>query len=268
MENEPQHSVITYLKARSGMRGPFNDGRKIGLVLPGGMMTGVNGAGAMCALQALGLAQSFDVIYTASAGFPNASYLLSENTEVGSSIYYEELSGSNFIHFWKFWEPVSFDEAVRAVRDIKPVDCDMIWNSATDLMLRLSDYSNSDRKRIYLDLKEYPKTAYFNLLKAAISSPIITRCTKIDLRKLCDGHITNKDVTTHIKHALDTDCTDLLIIYNQEVQKDLCNLPPAERYFEVVPTGAARISVFETNPETLKNAHSIMREHVLEIFKR
>ena len=259
--------VLKNIQSRKGMVGPFNDGRKIGLVLPGGMMTSVNGAGAMCALQALGLAQSFDVIYAASGGFPNASYLLSENTEVGSSVYYEEFSGSRFIHLYKFWEPISFNWAIESVRDRKPLDCKKLWDSKTDLVLRLSDYSDADRKRIYTHLKDYPVTEYFNLLYAAIASPIFTRCTKIHFRKLCDGHITNKDVVDHINHALNSDCTDLLIIYNQEVQKELTSLSDSERHFEISPTGFSGIGVFETRSEALKKAHQAMKNQVLQIFR-
>jgi predicted patatin/cPLA2 family phospholipase len=262
-----QHTVLKNIIDRKGMRAPFSDGRKIGLVLPGGMMTCVNGAGAMCALEALGLTQAFDVIYTASGGFPNASYLLSDNTEVGSSIYYEELSGNQFINFWKFWEPVSFDRAIEAVRDIKPIDREKIWDSNTEVILRLSNYSDKDKKRIYVHLKDHSKNEYFDLLKAAISSPILTRCMKIDFKKLCDGQITNRDIIDHVRYALDSDCTDLLIMYNYEAQKDLTALSGNERYFEIVPTGASKISVFETRGDVLKKAHGAMKEHVLGLFE-
>lgn len=267
MPETQKHQVLEKILARAHRKAPFNDGRKIGLVLPGGMMTGVNGAGVMCALQELGLAQSFDVIYTASAGFANASYLLAENTEVGSSIYYEEFSGSQFIHLWKVWEPVSYDRAIEAVRDIKPIDCDKIWSSATDFVLRLSDYSDAGKKRVYIHVKEYPTSDYFNLFRAAISSPIITRCTKIHLRKMCDGQITNKDVISLVQTALDSDCTDLLIVYNQEAQRDIVKLPKAERHFEIVPEPASKIGLFETRAEVLKKAHGAMKMHVLSLFQ-
>ena len=263
-----EHPVIKNLLTRKGKSAPFNDNRKIGLVLPGGMMTGINGAGAMCALQALGLTQAFDVIYTASAGFANASYLLAENTEIGSSIYYEEFSGNKFINFWKVWEPVDYDWAIKSVRDIKPIDRDKIWSSATDLVLRLSNYSDTDKKRIYVHIKEYPKTEYFNLFLAAISSPILTRCTKIDLKKLCDGHITNRDLIDQIKYALKGDCTDLFIIYNHIGQDGLLPLPNSDRYFEITPKGDSRIGVFETRSDVLKKSHSAMKEQVLDIFNK
>jgi predicted patatin/cPLA2 family phospholipase len=263
-----KHSVIKNLEKRMGMSAPFNDGRKIGLVLPGGMMTGVNGAGAMCALEALGLTQAFDVVYTASAGFANASYLLSQNTEIGSTIYYEEFSGKNFIDFWKFWQPVNYDWAVKSVRNIKPVDRDKIWALATDFVLRLSNYSDAHKKRIYLHIKEHNKEEYFDLFRAAISQPLVTRCTKIDFKKLCDGHLTNRDLIDQIKYALASDCTDLLIIYNHMGQVGLYDLDSSERYFEVVPTQDSRISLFETRGDVLKKAHRAMKEQILDIFKQ
>jgi predicted patatin/cPLA2 family phospholipase len=261
-----QNSVIKNLQARRGMHAPFNDEKKIGLVLSGGMMTGINGAGAMCALQALGLAKAFDVIYTASAGFPNASYLLSENTEVGSSVYYEEFSGNRFINFWRFWEPVSVDWAVHCTRDIKPIEYKKLWDCGTELFLRVID-STDQKKRIYLDIKQYPESVYFNLLRASISAPFITEGVQIGLKKFYDGHVTNRDVIEHIQFALAGDCTDVLIIYNQEIQRDLLSLPKSEKYFEITPAGHSKIGKFETRAHVLKKAHSAMKEQVLKLLK-
>ena len=206
-------------------------------------------------------------VLAASGGFPNASYLLSEKTEIGSSIYYEEFSGTRFVHLWRFWQPISVDWAIHCVRDIKPIDQNKIWNSGTEIFLRLANYSDRGRNRVYLRLKEYPESEYFNLLRAAISSPVLTRCTKVHVRKLCDGQVTNSDVINHVRYALDSDCTDLLIIYNQEVQKELTSLPLSKRYFEVVPNGASKISIFETRTKILKKAHQAMKEQTLAIFR-
>ncbi len=266
MTQQQKHSVIEKLLLRKGKSGPFVDGRKIGLVLPGGLMSGVNGAGAMCALQALGLAQSFDVIFSASAGFPNASYLLAEDTERGSTIYYEEFSGKRFIHFWKFWNPIDFDWAVKSVRSIKPLDYKKIWESKTDLILRVSDYSDTFKKRVYLRMHDYSPDEYFDFLRASISSPVFSRCAKIHLRKLCDGHITNKDVIEQINYALASDCTDLLIIYNQKSQKEIAKLVPNERFLEITPSGDSNISVFETRSDVLKKAHADMKQKTFALF--
>jgi len=96
------HPVIQHILQRKGVKVPVNDGRKITLVLFGGLMSSVRGASAMVVFQDLGLSYSFDSIYTVSAGFPNASYMLSGDTRLGTSIYYDDLSGSRFFNFFVF----------------------------------------------------------------------------------------------------------------------------------------------------------------------
>lgn len=80
------HPAIEHIAARRGKKVPIHDNRKIALVLMGGLMTGTRGAGAMIALEQLGLAHAFDFIYTASAGFPNACYMLTKNSRLGASV--------------------------------------------------------------------------------------------------------------------------------------------------------------------------------------
>src|SRR4051812_20785555 len=85
------HPVIAHLLERKGKAAPFNDGRSIALVHFGGIMTGVRGAGALVALDELGLTHAFDDIYATSAGFPNACFFLTNNIHMASKIYSENL---------------------------------------------------------------------------------------------------------------------------------------------------------------------------------
>ena len=94
------HPVIQHILNRRGKKVPVNDGRKITLILFGGVMTGIRGAASMIVFEDLGLSGSFDSIYSSSSGFPNAAYLLSGQTRLGTSIYYEELSGSKFLNLY------------------------------------------------------------------------------------------------------------------------------------------------------------------------
>ena len=52
------HSVIEHILARKDKAVPVNDGRKIALVLYGGLMTGVCGAGALQAFKEMGLGKA------------------------------------------------------------------------------------------------------------------------------------------------------------------------------------------------------------------
>lgn len=69
------------------------------LLFMSGGMRGVAGAGVAVALCDLGLHEAFDVVIGASAGAPDAAYLLNGPSRVrlGASIYYEECTTEHFI---------------------------------------------------------------------------------------------------------------------------------------------------------------------------
>ena len=252
--------VIKNILARKGMKGPFNDGRKIGLVLPGGCMTGAIGAGAVTALEDLQLTYAFDFIYTTSAGFPNASCFLSGNMKFGSSVYYEGLKNRRFINFLKFWKPIDFERVVNVIRDIKAVDCKKLWECETEVFLKVDKKFNSPE---FIKLKDCSPLEYFDILKTSIFFPYISKGGIIKKKKYFDGAITDKDHDDFILNAVRSDYTDLLIIYNQKRQK-LFGISFSEDILEITPDND--ISIFETNPRILKEACDKMEKKVLEVF--
>jgi predicted patatin/cPLA2 family phospholipase len=60
-------------------------------------MRGVIAAGAVTALDHLGLAQRFDAVYGVSAGALNAAYMLAGQAALGTSIYFEDLPAARFL---------------------------------------------------------------------------------------------------------------------------------------------------------------------------
>src|SRR3989344_6231968 len=131
------HPVIEHLNNRRNKAVPINDGRKIALVSFGGTMTGINGAGAMIALEELGLSYAFDEIYAISAGFCNVSCLLSKQTNMGTSIYYEDLCSKTFFNLFRFWNVVNIDFLIHVLNNIKKLDVKKILNSKTRLFVKL-----------------------------------------------------------------------------------------------------------------------------------
>ena len=85
--------------------------KKVVLYFGGGAMSGVFGAGVITALEKENIYDKVKAVYGASAGAFNAAYFLTKQTELGSSIYYEDLT-KNFIFlsnvlpttFQRFWK--------------------------------------------------------------------------------------------------------------------------------------------------------------------
>ncbi len=249
------HPVIEHILEREQKQVPIDDGRKIALVLHGGLMTCVRGCAAMIGLEELGLSHAFDVIYSVSAGFGNASYLLSEQAALGTSVYYEELSGNKFINFWKPWNVVKIDKVIYAMENTKPLDVEKVWESKTKLFVRLW---NSKTKRIeYLEIHSFPSEMYSTLLKAAMYVQYaVPGSVRINGTPYMDGEFISKNSIEHDEHdrsAIESDATDILIIYNNLYQ------PPKEiqendRVCIIAPDPAWDLSRLETRTDVLKQA--------------
>lgn len=73
------------------------DGRIVALAIEGGGMRGVVSAGMVGALEQLGLLNSFDVVYGASAGAISAAYFVARQARYGTTIFYDNINNRHFI---------------------------------------------------------------------------------------------------------------------------------------------------------------------------
>lgn len=123
------------------------------LVICGGAMRGVYGAGAGLALQLLGLHQSFDVVVGISTGALVAAYFL-DDIEQGPeavSIYYNECLDSRFINFTK-WPIVNVDYIESFMRGgRRPLDIGAILKHRSQFFVGATDWESGEGH--FLDVK-------------------------------------------------------------------------------------------------------------------
>lgn len=242
------HPVIQSLIERKNLSVPVGDGKKINLVLYGGTMLGVGGGAAVIALEELGLTNSFDNIYVVSAGLPNASYFLSKQTKLGTSIYYDNLNDRKFINPLKFWNSANTEKVVETIRNVKPLDVEKVISHKTNIFVRLLNIKT--RKAEYINLKEYCKNcdSYFDLLKSSISFIEIFNPFKLIRVKYLDGALpSRKHIKDHLDYAISQGHTDILVIYpNKEYIQNLNSNNICEI---VLPLNMSR---FETRAAILK----------------
>jgi predicted patatin/cPLA2 family phospholipase len=267
--SEKLHPVIEHLLARKNKKVPVQDGRKIALVLFGGAMAGIRGAGALLALHELGLANAFDEIYTSSAGFCNASYLLSGNPREGISIYYENLCGNQFINYFKPWRMVNIDHMIHCTQNLKPLNVKNILASKTKLYARVENVSKN--KEGFLEAHKFPNKKYFELMRAATVIPYLSPGTiKI-------GHYKYKDIITDdgwvnlLFDVLSSDITDVLIIYNTKrqyghIHKKAVTSLNSDRVYEILPEASWKLSKLETDAKVIKKAAVPMGNLTKNIF--
>lgn len=262
------HPVIDHIRARHGGKPPFDDGRKVALVLYGGIMLGVRGAGALRAMEELGLAGVFDSIYTMSSGFLNGSYFLSGQIADGLAMYSKEFSGKTFLNRKRFWKVADTDYLLRVLSGTRPLDVAAALTNPTKLYAMMI---NADRgSQEYLEVHNYPPEEYLNLVRASASLPFVGRGTTkvggVRYRDIFrDGNLSDL-----MDHVLASDATDILVLYNYPWQKeyvgkktDLAKLN--RRVFELCPCPEP-MSRFETNADVLRSTGEAARKRVKFIF--
>ncbi len=120
-----------FLELLLDRRGTRPDGRRdcarVALVVEGGGMRGVVGAGAASALHDLGLASCFDDIYGVSAGALTAAYLAADCSGVATPI------------FWETLLPARFLRPARALRGRPVMNLDYLIDEAVTELLSLDE---------------------------------------------------------------------------------------------------------------------------------
>jgi predicted patatin/cPLA2 family phospholipase len=98
---DPHHPVLRVLgeRAQTGSApGSRNDRHRVALVIEGGGMRGVVSAGMTCALERLGLTDSFDLVVGASAGAFNGAALIAGLASHGPVTYAGPLASRAFVN--------------------------------------------------------------------------------------------------------------------------------------------------------------------------
>jgi predicted patatin/cPLA2 family phospholipase len=93
----PVARVIWQRHAEGSVPGARRDSYRLGLAIEGGGIRGVVSGGMLVALEEMGLRDTVDVVYGASAGAFNATYFLAGQTSEALSLYYDEMTATNFL---------------------------------------------------------------------------------------------------------------------------------------------------------------------------
>ncbi|OGE87607.1 MAG: hypothetical protein A3J07_02720 [Candidatus Doudnabacteria bacterium RIFCSPLOWO2_02_FULL_49_13] len=251
------HPALEHINARRNKKVPLKDGRRIVLLVFGGVMSGMRGSGALIGLQQLGLTHAFDEIYSMSAGFPNACYFLADDPDKGPSIYYEELAGRKFINASHPWNLMDIDYLIDVFKNKKPLPVDKVLASKTKLFVIVKNLG--ENKIEYLEVHKVGSQNFFNLMKAAISAPFLhPGSTKLGHSQYKDPLMWSvADYQWQLDQILKTKATDILVIYNNNSQY----LAPAlfsDRVYEIMPPAGESNGLLETRPEVLKQERDEM----------
>lgn len=229
-------------------------------------MSGMVSAGALIALEELGLRNAFDAIYAFSAGAPNAAYFLSGQVRLGASIYYENLIGRQFINFFKPWRIVNVPYLMNIFECTKRLEPVRIMNGETSLFVRLQNIVT--REIEYVDACQFSAEAdFFSLLRAAVSMPFLTPGAT-----LIQGKRFKEDLFGYHKEFLKSVLakepdSDVVILYSRANQRPL-GFVSSDLVLELIPPTYCAINPLETRGDVLKRGAEQMGRYVKSLFEQ
>jgi len=243
------HAVIKNILQRKSETPPFRDRRKIALVLFGGNMIAIRSAAALLVLERLGLSHIFDSIYTVSAGFPIASYFLSKQMRFVFPMYYRELTSRKFINFWRLWRMVDMNYLLNLMQVEYKLRVKEIYKQQTDFFVR---FRNVDENKLeYFEVHDFPVEDFWKLMEAAVSLPFFNPgSVQLNGFVYMDTVFYTDNLEAHIRKALDSDATDILVFYNHLGQRKL-DLSTEERVCEIYLDPEPKIGHFTRDESKL-----------------
>jgi predicted patatin/cPLA2 family phospholipase len=179
MEHQ-NHPVLELIKQRKEINSqPLQrkDKFKLGLVIEGGGMRGVVGTAMASALHYMGLVNTFDAVYGASAGSLSGTFFITNRMPFGPAIYYENINNSGFIDLKRSLfgslPVMNLDYLIRYILvDVKPMDWRGVLNSKIPLHIIVSSINH--RKAIdFVSNQIETKDDLFTLLKAGANIPFV-----------------------------------------------------------------------------------------------
>jgi predicted patatin/cPLA2 family phospholipase len=211
---EGDSSVMNALKEKKRLRdaGESHAHIKPLLIIDGGLMKGVYGAGAVLALDELGFTDCFSAVVGISSGAVEAAYLLSSD-KIGATIFYEECCTREFVPRFDMKNVINtkFIERVLAGETGKRLNFKKIFSHVVPLFIGVSDFLTA---RPVL-LQPSNEMDLLTAIRASISMPgAVTLPAVLDGVRYVDGASTEPHILSHICETLPA--THILIVTNQD----------------------------------------------------
>jgi predicted patatin/cPLA2 family phospholipase len=183
---------------------------KTALLVAGGGMAGVYSGGVAIALHRLGLIDAFDSLIGISAGAAACAYFLSDQPELGTSLYYEEFASKRFLNPYRMTNIMDIDYLMAELRYGKALDVDRIRAGRSRLFIGATAVQTGECTM--LDVKNEPVD-----IVAAIAASCSLPGISAGSQRLNGVDYTDGVVSCGLPVAFASDelqCTDLLIVLN------------------------------------------------------
>jgi len=180
-------------------------------------MRGVFSGGVVTGLEELGLTEAFDDVIGISVGASTAAYFLAGQAAIGTTLFFEELTGKEFIDKTRLVRPgnalnIDFLESIFTGK--KALDQQAIRENHSRFYVGVTNIKKVRPE--YIEVSHDADKDLIRLIQASSSVPGITQPVVIDGVTYGDGITTCKNPIRFAIEVLGS--TDILCILNQELR--------------------------------------------------
>lgn len=241
------------------------------LLILGGGMRGVYGAGQVCAFHKLGLDKVFHQVVGVSTGAAIGAYFLAgeRQARLGTSLYYEECTTKSFIDIFRFRKIMDINYIIQQMSDgPKALDCDAIKRSPTEFYVEAELRSG---ECALIDVK----TAFpgvLRALQASMSIPLFYgKGVIVNGEEMTDGSFCKNPMWEAIDKFKPTDVLILPNISKKnekqilETKRDICKFCPN---VEILWPSDISIGKITTDKRKLRSAVEDSARKTFEAFEQ
>lgn len=192
-----------------------NDARhthyKTALIINGGIMWGSYAGGVMTAFEKMEMGNVFDHIIGISSGAAAGAYFLANQSELGCSIYYENLIGKRFMNFLRLPKIMDLDYLEGIMRYEKKLNIENIKQHRSNFLVSVTNVHTGKTELLPINQVD----DIISLLKASMTVPgMYNTAVKVNGNEYMDGGISSR-ISAHLDHIVNNlGCTDILVIAN------------------------------------------------------
>ncbi len=265
---EGDTSVLDAMREKKELMqaGRPHDHIKLLLIVDGGLMKGVYGAGACVALAEAGYSEVWSAMVGISSGAPTISYFLSGNVEAGASVMYEECCSPEFANFKRLSNQIHFQYLLDVFKndERKRLDTQRILSHKTKIYYGVTDFYTAEPELISPTDEE----GVFMGIEASISMPNITMSRIfINGKRYTDGGFARPHIIG--KAIEDIQATHILLITNQD--KSVSSIPWHEQLlnntlFRFRMTHALRMAANDRRHSRLRILDAIRKNKAIKMM--
>jgi predicted patatin/cPLA2 family phospholipase len=237
---------------------PAHENIRTALVIGGGTMRGVFSGGVVIGLEELGLTEVFDDVIGVSVGASTSAYFLARQAALGTTLFFEELTGKDFIDKTRLIPPRSGALNIDYLRDIftgkKALDQAVIHANRSRFYIGVTDINNVQPR--YIEVAHDEDQDLIKLIQASSAVPGVTQPVVIDGVTYGDGITTCKNPIRFAIEELGS--TDIFCILNQELRRD-----PTSLSEQIKSIGEMATSAMLTRNSSPKFRRAFRKRHIM-----